>query len=406
MNNFYKHELARRERRIRQYLIAILVITTLSSIPDIITGALDVVKITMASTPLLLIAFYIHKKNVNLAGTLLLCFITNTVFTSNFYYGNSISASLFYIAEYIVLLLIIDNRNKFYLILNNIHIGASILVAELVDFKPIKLEQSAITLMSNVNVIMSLIASVYLFYTYIVENIEKENFLISMHKRINIKNKIIENAQTNLETFIYRSSHNLQGPIRSIMGLYNLSILEKDSEKLKGLIQLVNDSATQLDKELSVTSQVFKINQHTITLSPVNLLQFVEDFYQTTNIQTDISDKNKFDTLADVALLTEGMKNLYAIYSKMRRFDNTSPQLSMSINGFSFMFALAFESKKLDDKYLDNFFAPYQKDMGYLFNLTSEPYMCRRIMDKIHGNVSIEKINDNRIVFTVTSQVV
>jgi hypothetical protein len=406
MNNFYKNELNRREKRVKQYLIATLVITSLSSIPDFIVGMFDVVKITTLSSPLLLIAFYIRKNNSDLAGTLLLVFITLIIFFSNFYYGTSVNASFFYIAEYIILLLVIDNRNKFYLILNNILIVGSILITQLVNFKPLPINESSIQLMSIVNVVMSIVASIFLFYTYIVENIEKENYLLTMHKRINIKNKIIENAQTNLETFIYRSSHNLQGPIRSIMGLYNLSILEQDSKKLKELIQLVNESATQLDKELSVTSQVFKINQHEITLSPINLWEFVEDFYQTTTIKTDIDNKKAFDTQADVTLLTEGMKNLYAIYSKMRKNDTTIPQLSMSINGFAFMFTLAFESKNLDDKYLDNFFAPYQKDMGYLFNLTSEPYMCRRIMDKLHGNVTIEKIKDNIIAFTVTSTMV
>jgi len=258
--------------------------------------------------------------------------------------------------------------------------------------------------MGTVNIFLAVLASMYLFYTYVEENNAKENYLILMHKRINTKNKVIENAQVNLETFIYRASHNLQGPIRSIMGLYNISILEKNPDKLKGLLQLVNESAIKLDEELSVTSQIFKINQHTITLQPVNLYKFTIDYYKTSDIKITESDISAFNTLGDVTMLTEGMNNLYSIYKKLRLTPHSKPQLSLSVTGAIFSFTLTFESINLDDKYLNVFFAPYQKDLSYLYNLTSEPYICRRIMDKLHGDISIHKIDDNSISFTVASQ--
>ncbi|WP_018341928.1 sensor histidine kinase [Cytophaga aurantiaca] len=409
MNNFYKNELIRREGRIKQYVFITSTIIALGSIPDLILGVYPAVICIGILSPILLAAYYFNKKRTDVAGTLLLLYITCSIFISNMFYGMEANNSYYYIAEYIMLLLVIDTRNKFYLIINHVHIGFSILAAQFLNFYNYKLfvtENDAIMIMGNVNIVLAVIASMYLFYTYVEENIAKENYLILMHKRINTKNKVIENAQVNLETFIYRASHNLQGPIRSIMGLYNISILEHNSEKLKELIQLVNESAIKLDEELSITSQIFKINQHIITLEPVNLYQFAADYYKTSDIEIVEKNLSVYNTLADVTLLTEGMNNLYSIFKKLRLTPHTKPQLTLNITGVIFSFTITFEAIQLDDKYLSVFFAPYQKDLSYLYNLTSEPYICRRIMDKLHGDISIHKMDNNYLSFTVASQLI
>jgi|GEM_PF-4162190 len=409
MYDFYKLERTRRTSRIRQYVVVTIITIVLAVIPSALIGVYSIIISIAALSPMLFLAFYLNRKLPDVAGTLLLLYITSAIFIGNLYYSTQSNSSYYYIAEYVTLLLVIDTRNKFFLIINNIHIGASMLITQifgLKGFRLIELSGSALSTIGNTNIILSIFASLYLFYTFIQENIAKENYLMLMHKRIITKNKIIENAQSNLETFIYRSSHNLQGPIRSIMGLYNISTIEDDPEKLKSLIELANTSAQQLDKELSITAQVFKINQHIINLQTANLYEFVADYYKTTDIETQISNTSQFNTLVDKEMLTEGMNNLYVIFEKLRLNTSVVPGLALDITGKIFTFTLSFDSKPLDDKYLNIFFAPYQRDLGFLFGLTSEPYICRRIMDKLHGDVSIHKLSDSRLSFTVASSVV
>lgn len=409
MHKIYKNELIRREKRIEKYIFITAIITLLGLIPDVILGMHSSMICIAIVSPILVAAYYFNRKQTDIAGTLLLLFITEAIFISNLYYGATSNTSYFYIAEYITLLLVIDTRNKFYLILNNLHIGISILITQLLFFYKFKtppLETDTFLIIGNVNILLSISASLYLFYTFIEENTVKENYLISIHKRIETKNKIIENAQINLETFIYRASHNLQGPIRSIMGLYNICTIENDLTKLKELIHLINTSALQLDKELSITFQVFKINQHEIILEQVDLLQFTKEYYNTTDIDLSESDSLHFTSLADKTLLTEGMDNLFIIYEKLRLTSNSKPILALSRTGNIVSFILTFESINLDDKYLNVFFAPYQKDLSYLYGITTEPYVCRRIMDKLHGDISIHKIDDRTLSFTVASQLI
>ncbi|MGN6647590.1 MAG: histidine kinase [Cytophaga sp.] len=409
MNIFYTLEKNRRETRIKQYSIILLITILISGIPDIMVGNTNSVYVVFAFSPVLIFCIYIRKKYTDLAGSFLLLYTTFTILVGNIYYGNGSGNYYFYIAEYIALLLIIDTRKKVFLIANNLHIGLSIIITQFCnwnDYIIVPLSEKSLAFMGNINVLLSILVSLYLFYSYIEENITKENYLISMHNRIIKKNKIIENAQTNLETFIYRSSHNLQGPIRSIMGLYNLSILENNPEKLKELIQLTNESAQQLDKELSITSQVFKINQHLITLSPVNLYQFVVDFFKRSDIELNVSDISKYNSKADVEMLTIGMENLNQIFEKLRLNASVVPHLKIDIIDDVFVFTFSFEAKFMDKKYIPVFFSPYQKDLGFLYNLSSEPYICRRIMDKLHGDISLSKISDSTLAFFVSSKLI
>lgn len=407
MDDFYRQETIRREKRIKQYSIVALFTIIIAVIPDLTLGIYQVAFFILGITPILLFSFFVRKRNLNLAGTLLLFYITCIIFISNTFYGIEANTAFFYIAEYIILLLVIDPRNKFFLILNHVHIGLSILLSQIFtlnEFKILNVEEKSLLLISNVNIILAILSSLYLFYTYVEENIAKENYLIVMHKRINTKNKVIENAQLNLETFIYRSSHNLQGPIRSIMGLYNISQLEKDPEKLKALIQLTNESAKLLDEELAITAQVFKINQHILNLTHVNLHQFIVDYYNNPDIETTITDISKFNALVDNEMLTEGMHNLHTIFLKLRKNATVFPAFKLEINGNIFLFSYTFESKFIDDKYLNVFFSPFHKDIAYLYDLKSEPYLCRRIMDKLHGDIAIHKISDSIISFTIASK--
>lgn len=409
MNIFYTLEKTRREKRIKHYSIVLFITILISVIPDFVVGTNQSAFIVLSASPVLLLIIALRKKHTNIAGTLLLLHSTFTILIGNIYYGYEAGNYYFYIAEYIALLLIIDTRKKVFLILNNLHIGLSIIIMQFCSWHDITithLSQKEMALMGDVNVILAISISLYLFYSYIDENITKENYLISMHNRIIKKNKIIENAQTNLETFIYRSSHNLQGPIRSIMGLYNLSILEQSPEKLKELIQLTNESAQQLDKELSITSQVFKINQHMLSLSPVNLYEFVVDFFQRKDIELSNTDISKYNSKADIEMLTLGMENLNVIYEKLRLNDTVIPHLKIDIIDEIFIFTCSFKSKSFDKKYIPVFFSPYQKDLSFLYNLSSEPYICRRIMDKLHGDISFSKISESEVAFIVSSKLI
>src|SRR5699024_1959781 len=106
MNNFYKHELTRRESRIKQYVFITLITISLGAIPDAILGIYPAIICIGIISPILFAAYYFNKKNTDLSGTLLLLYITGSIFISNMFYGMEANNSYYYIAEYVMLLLV------------------------------------------------------------------------------------------------------------------------------------------------------------------------------------------------------------------------------------------------------------------------------------------------------------
>jgi ligand-binding sensor domain-containing protein/signal transduction histidine kinase len=61
----------------------------------------------------------------------------------------------------------------------------------------------------------------------------------------------LSNTLRELETFLYRASHDLRGPISSMLGILNVSELEKDTEQVrKTYSELFRKSVLQLDRAL------------------------------------------------------------------------------------------------------------------------------------------------------------
>jgi len=67
---------------------------------------------------------------------------------------------------------------------------------------------------------------------------------------LNAANKELEAKRVELDNFIYRTAHDLRGPLATIRGLINLYRLKKDEFDVDHLIQLINLHAGHLDEKL------------------------------------------------------------------------------------------------------------------------------------------------------------
>lgn len=86
--------------------------------------------------------------------------------------------------------------------------------------------------------------------------------------------KILENKITEFNELVYRTSHDLKGPIATMQGLVNISEYESDPDKLKQLFLNLNNHLKVLDNKTSIISS-FGENDVTpkISVRKINLAQ-------------------------------------------------------------------------------------------------------------------------------------
>ena len=89
------------------------------------------------------------------------------------------------------------------------------------------------------------------------------------------RTKLLEDANKELDTFLYRASHDLRSPVCSIIGLCNIAMQMSDGES-KDLVQKVVFTTSIMDKLLKKLSIISEINQPT-NFSSITLLDLMED---------------------------------------------------------------------------------------------------------------------------------
>ena len=91
-----------------------------------------------------------------------------------------------------------------------------------------------------------------------------------------LKATLLQLLQTNkeLDTFIYRSSHDLKGPISRLIGLVNLAKMENDQESIYRNLHLIQFTAHRMNKMLDKLMNVHSINSESIEYERFNVNEF------------------------------------------------------------------------------------------------------------------------------------
>jgi len=219
-----------------------------------------------------------------------------------------------------------------------------------------------------------------------------------------------------LNTFIYKASHDLKGPLASIIGLANIAIEDLDSlspEKVlpaaQEYLSLVRESAKILENNLSNLIEVTYLKQtgqqkevidfEGLIRSIFDSLKHIEG-YGMVNLKLDIKQETPFK--ADPKLLKSTLQNLVENALKYRdpkvkrpfvevyfRQKKTKDIIRISDNGVGI-------PKEYHKKIFDMFFRANQGSSGSGLGL----YLVKNSVEKMGGEISIESIGRGT-VFTI-----
>lgn len=124
-------------------------------------------------------------------------------------------------------------------------------------------------------------------------------------------------AQRDLNTFIYRSSHDLKGPLSSILGLINILEKEEENTTHSPCVKMIKQSAEKLDRMLNEMLNVVRIKREKIfpevfdfrheLSSIVQALRTSDAFY---SVRRNFDIENRKDIRTDKKLLNLILHNL------------------------------------------------------------------------------------------------
>ncbi|MBL4657622.1 MAG: PAS domain S-box protein [Flavobacteriales bacterium] len=237
--------------------------------------------------------------------------------------------------------------------------------------------------------------------------------VVSARDISSLKKTEAELLKTNheLDTFVYKASHDLRGPLTTCLGLVNMSRGDIEDKMAIWYFDMINDILGKLDGILQDLTKITAIRQGNVKYSKISLgsliNQSIKQFSSHKNIG-DISINNKIQLKnkisSDAPILRMVVRNLIGNAIKYRKKKKKNARLIISATQSSKATTLIFTDngigvdESLGKKVFQMFFRGTTESQGSGLGL----YMVRTGLDKINSSIILESVSGKGSKFTIT----
>jgi signal transduction histidine kinase len=233
-------------------------------------------------------------------------------------------------------------------------------------------------------------------------NSELEKKVDNRTRELISSNKDLEKAVHDLDQFIYKTSHDLRGPIATMMGVINLGVLESSDERMTEYFTTLNKVTDNLNNVLSRLIEVHETYQKKPVLRKINPTKEIQETIQqiskfidksTTTIQAELNANGSWTS--DRELFTMIIENM--LRSALLYTDREDSLLTVKSN---------MDKKNLKISFIDNGFGIQPGDEKKVFNIFFkgspkpggtglEIYTAKIAVEKLGGKIKLTKpVND------------
>ncbi|MEQ9465975.1 MAG: tetratricopeptide repeat protein [Ekhidna sp.] len=213
------------------------------------------------------------------------------------------------------------------------------------------------------------------------------------------KAEIIEKKNIELDSFFYRISHDLKGPITSMMSLSYIAKMDvKDETALRFINEYDNQTSrlnTILDGLLNLTKMSFnedtkqEIDFEKIIYDCIASYKFLAN-YELVQFKIDVDPKIRFE--AEWALINTIMQNLIENGIKYARTENNTPEIHISVRQTKD--AIEIESTDngigMDEETVSKIFTMFFRVNRKIEGTGLGLHILKRAVERLNGEVSVK----------------
>lgn len=212
-----------------------------------------------------------------------------------------------------------------------------------------------------------------------------------------------------LETFIYRASHDLRGPLSSIIGLTRVSKTEITDKKSIAYFKMVEASAQKLDDTLISLVESMTIRDISITCEEVDCLQLINEVKTQLQFHEGFSKVNitvhsEVDKiLSSKMILSSIFQNIIQNAIKYKNHKRNNSFLKISILNKDNATEITFEDNGIgiDDSFVDKIFGMYFRATTAGSGSGLGLYIVKIGVEKLGGTISLKSIKGDGTTFTI-----
>jgi len=174
-------------------------------------------------------------------------------------------------------------------------------------------------------------------YYLIKLNTDSEIKLARLNAILLRKNNNLKKINGELDSFVYKASHDLRAPLTSLLGLLSLSKKENDIKILKEFMILQEKSILKLDSYIVDILNMSKNARTAVEYKEVNFKEAIEQIFSQLNfleinntIEKQINIENNKKYIGDEVRINIILNNL--ISNSLRYFDQSKSKSIIKIN--------------------------------------------------------------------------
>ncbi|MCX6274987.1 MAG: PAS domain S-box protein [Bacteroidetes bacterium] len=151
------------------------------------------------------------------------------------------------------------------------------------------------------------------------------------------EHELMESNQE-LDTFFYKASHDLKGPLASILGIVNLARLENKEKVIEKYFSMIDTSVRRLDRTLMDLIELARTRKGVSKLSKIYVRALVDEILQSLShtenyprIKFEIEVDGSIGIMADKVLVLSVFQNL--IHNAINYGNKENPSIKIRVDG-------------------------------------------------------------------------
>jgi len=273
-----------------------------------------------------------------------------------------------------------------------------------------QLQASHLKLRTALLIIIALALLVVLWYVFMLRNknkkIDKLNEMLEA--KVSERTARLMEINKELDTYLYRASHDIRRPIRTLLGLNNIAQINSDPEQMKQLFSKVHSTAMSMDKMLFKLQMAYELN-NTHGIEKVDLEELTSECIkdmsmeiaeQNANITVKIN-KNAKTVQANKALLRIALDNILENALLYQSEEKNEIEIFTDEGNYFFYIHVKDNGFGIPEKYFDNLFKPYFKISNKTQGSGLGLFLAHKAISFLAGEISVSSTVNQGAQFTI-----
>jgi len=224
------------------------------------------------------------------------------------------------------------------------------------------------------------------------------------------QNMELQKVNKELDSFVYSVSHNLRGPLASVMGLLNLAKDEDDKDKLYAVHKMMDMSLLKLDQTLREILDHSKNSRNPLEVSAIHWRELINAALDNLSYISNVQNvRINVETVDSIPFLSDGNRILVVLNCVLSnaflyQTNSREPVVSIDVRTSEHEAMLVIEDNGIgiSDEALPRIFQMFYRGTEMSKGAGLGLYIVKDVVAKLNGMIDVRSVNGEGTTVVLT----